>query len=47
MCGKDTTLMALLAEFKRRPHLAVVAEGEAASRHVGDVALFDRFYASI
>ncbi|CAJ1408561.1 unnamed protein product [Effrenium voratum] len=48
VCGKNTTLMALLAEFKRRPHLAVVADseepGEAPdAKHVGIVTLHNIF----
>lgn len=44
VCGKDTTLMALLAEFKRQPHLAVVADGEGPeARHIGIVTLHNIF----
>lgn len=49
VCGRHTTLMALLSEFKRRPHLAVVAETESqgevesSARHVGIVTLHDVF----
>ncbi|CAK9007277.1 unnamed protein product [Durusdinium trenchii] len=44
VCGEDTTLMALLSEFKRRPHLAVVSDGEGPeARHVGIVTLHNIF----
>ncbi|CAE7028098.1 Cnnm2 [Symbiodinium natans] len=49
VCGKNTTLMALLAEFKRAPHLAVVADSAADglapadTRHVGIVTLHNIF----
>mmetsp|Transcript_72899 Transcript_72899/g.170768 ORF Transcript_72899/g.170768 Transcript_72899/m.170768 type:complete len:543 (-) Transcript_72899:48-1676(-) len=49
VCGKGTTLMSLLSEFKRRPHLAVVAdcpaEGEAPAQmpHLGIVTLHNIF----
>ncbi|CAE7827979.1 Cnnm2 [Symbiodinium sp. CCMP2592] len=49
VCGKNTTLMALLSEFKRAPHLAVVAdsladgEAPAETRHLGIVTLHNIF----
>lgn len=49
VCGRRTQLMSLLAEFKHRPHLAVVADtdepGEAvgAGQHLGIVTLHNIF----
>eukprot|EP00931_Biecheleriopsis_adriatica_P026430 TRINITY_DN16087_c1_g1_i1.p1 TRINITY_DN16087_c1_g1~~TRINITY_DN16087_c1_g1_i1.p1 ORF type:complete len:552 (+),score=125.21 TRINITY_DN16087_c1_g1_i1:205-1860(+) len=49
VCGKNTTLMALLSEFKRRPHLAVVAEAEDPGEvtwpapHIGIITLHNIF----
>lgn len=51
VCGKNTTLMSLLAEFKRRPHLAVVSDSEENgevtdnSHHIGIVTLHNVFAA--
>lgn len=48
-CGKTTNLMSLLAEFKSRPHLAVVADAEEPGEakgpapHVGIVTLHNIF----
>jgi len=49
VCGKSTNLMSLLAEFKRRPHLAVVADAEelgeasGSAQHIGIVTLHNIF----
>eukprot|EP00933_Yihiella_yeosuensis_P030670 TRINITY_DN2427_c1_g1_i2.p1 TRINITY_DN2427_c1_g1~~TRINITY_DN2427_c1_g1_i2.p1 ORF type:complete len:523 (+),score=80.82 TRINITY_DN2427_c1_g1_i2:62-1570(+) len=49
ICGRNTTLMTLLSEFKRRPHLAIVADSEEPgeitepTRHVGIVTLQNIF----
>jgi len=49
ICGKNTTLMSLLSEFKTRPHLAVVADAEepgevsVSCEHIGIVTLHNIF----
>jgi len=49
VCGKSTSLVTLLTEFKRRPHLAVVAntdipgEADPAAEHIGILTLHNIF----